>query len=424
VRHPLENTIYRSFAVSEILPPAELVSPQPGLAWHGGLPFAFFVVAFAVGGALDTVLVSMPLLAIASGLSSAVLGLLYACSTLGIAFAAAGATLVLERIGPRNLLVCSLAVLGPGEIVLGLPVGTVALVVGVTVVGAAIGLFWTASMSLLSSSAGSRGSERAFVWQYVFYIGGSAAGGISAGLVTAAASAAGASHLLSLRLSFGVGVVAAIVAAVLWRPGRTRAAPGVRPRLADLPRLGVVLQLPAILMIAAMGLVYPLAPLVLGGSDGWSAVELGFVLASTAIARMFGSLLGGRLVGLLGSTRATTAMLAVSCGATALAIALYDRPFVFIALLLAIFLTGIGAWPIALAAALARTDPVSRSTMSAAWNLREYVTIAIASLSSGVLFGRSGAAVPLAVATGLLVLAALAAALVFSRNAVHAAAAA
>jgi predicted MFS family arabinose efflux permease len=143
------------------------------------------------------------------------------------------------------------------------------------------------------------------------------------------------------------------------------------------------------------------------------------VIAATALARMVGSLVGGRLVGLHGSARATTAMFALSGAACAVAIGLYDRPIVFIGLLLVVYLCGIGAWPIALAAALARTHPGRRPSMSAAWNLREYATIAISTAVSGVLYGHGGAAVPLAVATCLLVLAAVAAGIVFPRRAVQ-----
>ena len=389
--------------------------PTPASPPRAGLSPSFFVVAFAVGAALDTMWVSMPLLAIASGVSPATLGLLYGISTLSVAAAAASSTFVIDRVGPRNILVGALCTIGPGTLVLALPIGVPALALGVVLVGAGIGLFWTGSMATMAAAAVGGRSERAFVRHYAVYIGSSAVGGIAAGLVTNAALSTGLSSMTSLRVSFAVGLVAVAVAAALWRPGRDAGGISVRPRFTDLPRLGVLLQAPCLLLMAAMSLVFPLVPLVLGKTHGYSAVAVGIVIALTAIARMLGSLLGGRLVRLVGSTRATAGMLAIAATATAADVAFSDRPPAFVVLLLVVYVCGPGAWPIAVAAALGRMDPPRRSAMSAAWNLREYVTIAIFVALSGTLFGHGGPTVPLVGAAALIGLAAVAAAIVFQR---------
>ncbi len=393
--------------------PSPSASPPPST--HGALPRAFYFAAFAVGIALSAMWVSMPLLAIESHLSSTAIGLLYGISTLAIAVTAAGATFVIGRVGPRNILVSALLVTGIGEVLLALPSGTAGLAAGVTVVGAGTGLFWTGSMAIMAAAAGADRSERAFVWHYVGYIGGSASGSVAAGLVTLAARSAGASTATSLRISFGVGIVAIVAASVFWRPGRASAPSTTKPRWADLPTLGLMLQMPCLLLVAAMGLVFPLIPLVLGKSHGYSALVVGLVTAMSGVARVIGSLLGGRLVRLHGSSIATTAMLVVAAGATAAEVAFGDLPVAFVVLILAAYLAAIGAWPISVAAALGRIDPRRRPAMSAAWNLREYVIAAIAVAVSGALFGHGGATIPFAGATALLVLAAVAAAIIFQR---------
>jgi MFS family permease len=396
------------------MPDTSLPSRVPA-ASHGALPRSFYFAGFAVGIALSTMWVSMPLLAIESDVSSTAIGVLYGVSTLSIAVAAAGATFIIGRAGPRNILVSSLALTGIGELLLAVPSGIAGLAVGVAVIGAGTGLFWTGSMALMAAAAGADRSERAFVWHYVGYIAGSAAGSVAAGLVTVAARSAHVSPADSLRLSFGVGIVAIAVAAMVWRPGRAPAVSTAKPRWIDLPMLGLVLQAPCLLLVAAMGLVFPLIPLVLGRAHGYSALAIGLVTALTAIARVLGTLLGGRLASLHGSSKTTAAMLTFAAGATAGEVVFGDLPGVFIALILAVYLAAIGAWPIGVAAALGRVDPRRRSAMSAAWNLREYVVIAGAVALSGALFGHGGARIPFLGATGLLVLAAVAAAFVFRR---------
>ena len=176
-----------------------------------------------------------------------------------------------------------------------------------------------------------------------------------------------------------------------------------------------MLQMPCLLLVAAMGLVFPLIPLVLGKSHGYSALVVGLVTAMSGVARVIGSLLGGRLVRLHGSSIATTAMLVFAAGATGAEVAFGDLPVAFVILILAAYLAAIGAWPISVAAALGRIDPRRRPAMSAAWNLREYVIAAIAVALSGALFGHGGATIPFAGATALLVLAAVAAGIIFQR---------
>ena len=381
----------------------------------GAVPRSFYGTAFAVGIAFSTMGVSMPLLAIESGVSSTALGVLYGVSTLAIAGASAGATFVIGRVGARNVLVLCLASTGIGEVLLAVPSGTAGLWIGATVIGAGTGLFWTGSMAMMAAAAGADRSERAFVWHYVGYIAGSAAGSVAVGLVTVVARLAHASPANSLRISFGVGVVATVVAAAFWRPGRTRAMNAAKPHWTDLGRLGLALQAPCLLLVAAMGLVYPLIPLVLGREHGYSALAVGVVTALTAVARVAGSLLGGRLARLHGSSKTTTAMLVFAAGGTAGEVVLGGFPAAFIVLILAVYLAAIGAWPIGVAAALGRVDPQRRSAMSAAWNLRENLVIAVAVAVSGALFSHGGARIPFLVATGFLVLAAVSAGVVFRR---------
>jgi len=378
-------------------------------------PRAFYGVAVAIGIAFGNFGVGLPLLALALDLSPSAIGLLFASSTVAIALVSVGASLVIGRVGGRNVLVASFAAVAASHLVLLLPTGVAGLVAGALLSGAATGLFWTGSMATLAHRAGGQGSERAFVRHFVLFVSGNVVGGVAAGLVVKLVRSAGGSELAGLRASFAVGLVAMAVAALLWRPRSEPDAFGARPRLVDIPGLGFALQVPAFLLVAALGIVFPVIPIVLKETYGYSALAIGLVTGAVAIARMSGSLLGGRLVRMAGSRVAVAGMLLVAGGAS-LAVAAADAALLFVALLLVLYLGSIGAWPITVDAALSRMEPKYRPAMSAAWNFREYAVIAVASAASGWLYERyDGPVVCLLIAAALNIAAAASALVVLQR---------
>jgi MFS family permease len=348
------------------------------------VPRSFYAAAFLTGVAYANVAVALPLYAIMLGRSASFAGGLLAAHTLAVAFGAVGSTPVLGRLGGRNTLAAGLAVSAIGQAVLLAPLGTTGLVSGATLQGAGMGLFWVGTQAMLGRRSGAEGSERGFVNQYAVYIVGTIAGSAATGLADGALRAVGASNVASIRLTFALGLVAAAVALALRPPVRRRAADEPRSVrfTADLPRRGFAVQSPDLLLVAALGLVLQLAPVILETSYAYSPLAIGMVMGGVAAAKIVGSFAAGGLARAAGGSRAAFTMLAGASALTAFLI-VADAAGVFVVLLLVVTLLAVGVWPVIVDAALARIEPDLRGGMAVAWNVREYVVIAAASATGG-----------------------------------------
>jgi MFS family permease len=347
------------------------------------VPRSFYAAAFLTGVAYANVAVALPLYAIMLGRPASFAGGLLAAHTLAIAFGAVGSTPVLGRLGGRNTLAAGLAVGAIGQAVLLVPLGTTGLVWGAMLHGAGMGLFWVGTQAMLGRRSGAEGSERGFVNQYAVYIVGTIAGSAATGLADGVLRVVGASNVASIRLTFGLGLVAAAVALALRPPVRRAADEPRSVRLsADLPGRGFAVQSPDLLLVAALGLVLQLAPVILETSYAYSPLAIGMVMGGVAAAKIVGSFAAGGLARAAGGSRAAFTMLAGASALTAFLV-VADAAGVFVVLLLVVTLLAVGVWPVIVDAALARVEPDLRDGMTVAWNVREYIVIAAASAVGG-----------------------------------------
>ncbi len=283
---------------------------------------------------------------------------------------------------------------------------------GAFVHGAGHGLFWVGVQAALGRRAGRKGSERAFVLQYSMYVAGTIAGGVLTGLGVAAFRALGADKATGIGLTFLIGALAALAAmpaVVAWLRHST-ANVVTRPRLT--PLAGLALQTPDLFLVGAMGILVSLAPVVLSEVFELRPSVIGLTGAAVAVVKIVGSLAAGRLAARLGARRGVGAMLTVSAIVAGLLIGV-ETPIVFIALTMTAVAFGIGTWPVLVDGALARVRPEDRPRVTIAWNIREYTAIALTTVIGGYLLDVfTSPAILLAVATSLLVGAALSALLV------------
>lgn len=373
------------------------------------------LVASALGAGISysNLAVALPLLVLAKGGSAFLAGALIGVNTIAFSL---GALLALLLRRSEGSIAAGLAAIAVGDLVLLLSPTTPLLAAGALVHGAGMGLFWVGIQASLGRRSGDAGSERAFVGQYALYVMGTAAGGTLTGAGVAILRALGVTHAASIRSTFLVGATAALVAlpaVVTWLRRVEAAAPTVRVLLD--PLRGLVLQLPDLLLVAAMAMLLNLAPVVLDHVFRFTPLAVGAVSGAVAAAKIGGSIAAGRITLSAGSRRAVGSMLAGSALAASVLVET-DQAWLYIALTIAATFLGIGVWPIVVDGALARVSPDDRRGLSVVWNVREYAVIAAMTAVGGYVLDVSGRpTVLLALVTALLAAAAVSALVVLGR---------
>jgi MFS family permease len=373
-------------------------------------------VAAAAGIAYTNLAVALPLLVLALGHSTGTAGAFLALNTVAFVCGALLGRPVVPRLGLGGTLSLALIALTGGGATALVVGGLPGLVAGGLANGIGMGLFWVGAQGILGRRSGSQDSERAFVGLYVAYVAGTVAGGALTGMLAAVFGSLGLDRSTSIRLTFTLAVAAALTALVPWlavstRVDALRARGGWPPfRLA----LGFRIQAPDFFIVSAMGMVLNLAPAVLAKSFGLSSFEIGSTVAGTALAKIGGSLLAGRLVRSLPVRRLLVLMLA-GAAALALLLASSDDPVVFVLLLFGTTVLGLGVWPLLVDAAQARVDTSQRESLTVIWNVREYLVIAAATGCAGLLLDAFRPGITFALAAVLLAAAAIAAAPALAR---------
>ena len=387
------------------------------------LPRSFYAVAAMSGMLFGVMAVSVPLHVAALHRPASLAGEVLATATLAVAVGAVAAGPVARRVGGgRNLLVASLVVSGTGQAALLAASAAAGMAAGAALVGAGIGLFWVASQTLLGAGSGGPGSERRFAVHYAAYTLGVAGGSTLTGLAIAVVRRAGAGAPEAAQLSYALGIAAALAALTIWRPRRGE--PGAaRPRLAaGLTPRGVAIQVPDLLLVAALGLLLPLAPTVLSGRFHLAPFVVGVTVGGVQAGKIAGALTGRVLTEASGHRRAILLLLVSAAVLSALlaAATLAGRAGLFVLVLVATAFVATGAWPLIVDSALARTEPARRPSATIAWNACEYGVIAAATVASGWLLTAVGSPQVLFALAALLLAAAAGCAAVVLRWPVHA----
>ncbi len=372
------------------------------------------LVASALGAGISysNLAVALPLLVLAEHGGPLLAGLLLGSNTIAFSL---GALLAVGLRRSEAGVAAGLAAIAVGDFLLiASPVRDV-LVVGAVAHGAGMGLFWVGVQASLGRRSGDDGSPRAFVGQYVVYVTGSAVGAALTGGAIATLRSFGLAHATSIRVSFAVGAASALLAlpaAVSWLR-RTEAVPVARLR--PPPLAGFALQLPDLLLVAAMGMLLNLAPVVLAHEFAFAPLTIGAVSGVIAAAKIGGSVTAGRLARAAGSKRSVGAMLGCSALAAGV-LAGTHQAWLYVSLTVAAAFFAIGVWPIVIDGALARVSPEERHGLSVVWNVREYTVIAAATALGGYLLDVSERpTLLLALATLLLATAAVSALAVLGR---------
>ena len=373
------------------------------------------LVASALGAGISysNLAVALPLLVLAEHGSALLAGALLAANTVAFSL---GALLALALRRGESGVVAGLACIAAGDLLLIAAPPRGALVVGALVHGCGMGLFWVGVQASLGRRSGETGSQRAFVLQYVVYIAGSATGAALTGGTIAVLRALGVAHATSIRVSFVIGATAALLAvpsALAWLRRTTAGAPATRLR--PPPLRGFALQLPDLLLVAAMGMLLNLAPVVLSDDFHFTPLAVGGVSGAVAAAKIGGSVTAGRVAHTAGSRRTVAAMLAGSAVAAAI-LAGTHQAYLYVFLTVATAFLAIGVWPIVVDGALARVSPEERYGLSIVWNVREYAAIAATTALGGYLLDVSARpTLLLALAAALLATAAVSALAVLGR---------
>jgi MFS family permease len=373
---------------------------------------ALIASALGAGISYSNLAVALPLLVLAEHGSSFLVGALLAAETVAFSL---GALFALGLRRSEGGVATGLAAIAAGDLLLIAAPAREALFAGALVHGIGMGLFWVGVQASLGRRSGAEGSQRVFVVQYVVYVSGSAAGGALTGAAIAALRWLGVAHAASIRASFAIGVASALVAlppALSWlRRIEVRRVARLRPP----PMSGFALQLPDLLLVAAMGLMLNFAPVVLTHVFHFRPLAVGAVAGCVAAAKICGSLTAGRLAHVAGSRRAVGAMLGGSALAAAV-LAGTHQAWLYVALTVAATFLAIGVWPIVVDGALARVSPEERHGLAVVWNVREYVAIAAATVLGGYLLDLSDRpTLLLGAAAGLLAIAAVSALAVLGR---------
>jgi hypothetical protein len=346
----------------------------------------FFAAAGLSGMAFGVLAVAVPMHVAALHRPASVAGQLLASVTIAVALGALAAGPLGRLAGSaRNVLAVSMAVSAAGQLVLLTVAETTPMLAGTVLVGLGIGLFWVSSQTLLGKASGSKGSERNFAYHYAAYTLGVAGGSALAGVAVGVLRSAGADETLAVRMSYAVGAAATLAALGLWRPERYRrddVPRQVHPRVAA---GGVAMQLPDLLLVAALALMLPLAPLVLVRQFHLAPLVVGLTFAAVQGGKVAGTLAGRITCREHGHRVAILALLAAGAVLSLLLSISTDvlgAPL-FIAVLIATAFVTTGAWPLIVDSALARTAPADRPGATVTWNVCEYGVIAVMTAMSG-----------------------------------------
>jgi MFS transporter len=346
----------------------------------------FFAAAGLSGMAFGVLAVAVPMHVAALHRPASVAGQLLASVTIAVALGALAAGPLGRLVGSaRNVLAVSMAVSASGQLVLLAVAETTPMLAGTVLVGLGIGLFWVSSQTLLGKASGSKGSERNFAYHYAAYTLGVAGGSALAGVAVGVLRSAGADETLAVRMSYAVGAAATLAALGLWRPERYRrddVPRQVHPRVAA---GGVAMQLPDLLLVAALALMLPLAPLVLVRQFHLAPLVVGLTFAAVQGGKVAGTLAGRITCREHGHRVAILALLAAGAVLSLLLSISTDvlgAPL-FIAVLIATAFVTTGAWPLIVDSALARTAPADRPGATVTWNVCEYGVIAVMTAMSG-----------------------------------------
>lgn len=375
------------------------------------------VASLGAGVSYANVAIGLPLLALAAGKTTFLAGSLVALDTVAIAI---GAVAALALRNPESGVGYGLGLLVAGGTVLVLPPSTGTMTLGAVLHGTGHGLFWVGVQAYLGRRAGARGSERAFVHQYVLYVSGTIVGGLVTGLGIAVYLALGFAEVTSISLSFLFGVSAALVALalVLMRRRNVPARDGVRPRLTL--TAGLALQAPDLFLVGSMGMLVSLAPVVLEGVFELAPFAIGVAAAAASVAKIAGAFAAGRAAPVVGARATVGSMLAASAVSAGLLIGV-DQALLYVALMVTATFFGIGAWPIIVDGALARVLPADRARVTIAWNVREYTAIGATTVVGGYLLDVVSSPAILLGFTALLLVCAAISAFIVLRAPTHAA---
>jgi MFS family permease len=360
----------------------------------------FFFIAAGAGFVFTNMAVAVPLHVVSVHENAAVAGNVLATSTVAIAFGAAAAGAIGARLrgGPR-MLAAALVTVGAGAAILAVAFELVLLTLGAAVVGFGIGLFWVASQLILSRHAGRPGSADGFLHHYASYTAGGVIGSVLTGASAGLFRRGGLTSLDGIHASSALAALVACVCVALWRP---MAHAVEEPRQPDAPRVRTfALQVPDLLLVGALALLLPLAPVVLARDFRLTPFSIGLVMAGVAMSKIAGTVVARLLTG--ASTMRRTIFLLLAGGAAfCLLLCAALTVSVFVMLLFATALLTTGAWPLVVASAQARVEPEARRSLTVAWNTREYVLIATMTALSGFLLSRLGSSAPLFVLAALM----------------------
>jgi MFS family permease len=348
----------------------------------------FYPVAALTGLAFGVLAVGVPLHVAALHRPASLAGQLLAWITLSVAAGALSAGAVGRLAGSaRNLLVASMLISGAGHTLLLAASSTAPILVGTAAAGVGLGLFWVSSQTLLGHASGRQGSERGFAYHYAAYTLGVAGGSTLVGLTVAVLGRAGIGQGHAVQLSYALAALAMLVALAVWRPGR-RAGTGVHAPRHLRPRPSadaLAMQTPDLLLVSALAMTLPLAPLVLVREFGLAPIAVGLTVACVQAGKIGGTLTGRVITRERGHRRAillllgSGAVLSLVLSASASAA---GAPL-FVLSLVATTFVATGAWPLIVDSALARTEPSRRPGTTVTWNACEYGVIALSTATSG-----------------------------------------
>ena len=380
-------------------------------------PRRFYLVAACAGFAFANMAISVPLHVVATGARAAAAGDVLAAGTVAIALGALVAGMVGPRLGRgSHTLWLALAVTGLGALVLAAAAGLGLLAVGTVVVGAGIGIFWVASQQILGRRSGEADSAHGFLAHYAAYTFGGVAGSSATGALASGVHALGAAPVTGIRAGSALAFTLLLVALSIWRGPAAAAAgaPVVRQPAAP-PSRQFAVQVPDLLLVAALALLLPLAPLVLARDFGLAPFATGLVTAGVAASKIAGTF-AARVIARGSGPRRTILLLLAGGTSFCLLLCAALTLSLFVTALFATALAATGAWPLVVDQAQARVHPGARGELTVRWNAREYALIAAMTLTSGWLLTTLGSAVPLfALAAFLFACSAVSAAVLLRR---------
>lgn len=364
--------------------------------------------------------VALPLYALDTGHRAGAVSAVVAVATLSIGAGSAGSRLLARFLAPGALLAWGMLAACAGDAALLVGRGLPALGLGAAMIGCGLGLYWAGSQALLAPCSGLPGSERAYIRQYVAYTGGTVAGSVLAGVLSHLAAMAGVARAPAAHVAFWVGVAGALVAFGAARAGGGAAARAVTGAVAgavagagDPPVLRVPvsqvvsLQAADLLLVAALGLLLSLAPIILETHFRVGPVLISAAYGATALAKVTGSLAAGRLARWRGPRGAILGMLGAGGAVVALLAGAGTVGIYLVLLVTAVFAIS-GIWPVVVDTTLAQVPPAARAAVALTWSAREYPVVALATLGGGWLLGASGRAGAVYLLAALLLAAALA----------------